>query len=125
MENIDLVFKDNGLEKIDSYYRINTGFNNMVFSINDKYILKLCTNPNRESNFLNEIKFYAENNYCFVPEIITSDITKSKIPFYYMIQKKIEGSNLYTVLSSLSKEYHKEILDNLLKYMRIIHDKAD
>ena len=55
IENIALLFEDNSLGEIDSYYRINTGFNNMVFSINDKYILKICYNPDRESNFLNEI----------------------------------------------------------------------
>lgn len=123
VEKIDILFKDNGLEKVDSYYRINAGFNNMVFSINEKYILKICTNPNRESKFFNEIKFYTENNYSFIPEIITSDITKSKIPFYYIIQEKIQGSNLYTVWSSLTKEERKEILDNLLNYMKIIHNK--
>lgn len=123
IEDINLLLEYNSIEKVRSYHRINTGFNNMVFSINDEYILKICYNPDREFNFLNEITFYKENDYSFIPEIITYDTTKSKVPFYYMIQKKIKGSNLYTVWSSLTSEERQKVLDNLLNYMKIFHSK--
>lgn len=126
MENIkilNILLEDIGLGRNNSYYRINTGFNNMVFSINEEYIVKICHNQDRETNFINEINFYNENNYDFIPEIITYDLTKNKVPFYYIIQKKIQGSNLYTLWSSLTNEERQRVLNDLLNFMKIIHSK--
>lgn len=123
VDDINTLLEDIGLGKNNYYYRINTGFNNMVFSINEEYILKICHNQDRETNFINEINFYNENNYDFIPEIITYDLTKNKVPFYYIIQKKIQGSNLYTLWSSLTNEERQRVLNNLLNCMKIIHSK--
>ena len=41
--------------------KINVGFTNTVYCINDKYIVKICTNNSNEKNFINEINFYKRN----------------------------------------------------------------
>ena len=41
--------------------KINVGFTNTIFVVNDLYIIKICTNEDNENNFKNEINFYKEN----------------------------------------------------------------
>lgn len=123
-EIINLIVKDNGIGPILKYKKINIGFNNKIFLVNDEYIIKICPNLERENHFLNEILFYLNNNYTFLPKMLCHDISKTIVPFCYMIQEKIDGCNLYSTWSSLSKIEQKNILMELLDYLKIIHSNT-
>lgn len=123
LEVINKILLMNNLEEVSSCYKINIGFNNKILSINNKYILKICYNENREIEFLKEINFYRQNNDEFIPKLIAYDYTKEEFPFCYMIQKQIVGKNLYAVWSELSFSARKQALYNLLKVMDILHHK--
>lgn len=44
---------------------INAGFNNNVFDINNKYVIKVCDNVEKENQFKVESNFYISNeNWC-------------------------------------------------------------
>ena len=60
---IDLILKNNYsiFEKINKVEKINVGFTNTIYSINDSYIVKICTNIDNEESFLKEIEFYKHN----------------------------------------------------------------
>ena len=76
--NLNL-FKENSIVK-----KINVGFTNTVYEVNDKYIVKICTNEDNEKNFENEITFYKENeSNKNIPKLYKSDTSKEIIPFYY------------------------------------------
>lgn len=46
------------IDSIKKFERIDIGYSNLVFNINDKYILKVCIKPDNEAPIINEIKFY-------------------------------------------------------------------
>ena len=41
-EIINNIFERNNLEKVGNIEKINIGFTNEIYSVNDKYILKIC-----------------------------------------------------------------------------------
>ena len=41
--------------------KINIGFINTIYSIDNKYIVKICSDINNEEQFENEINFYNSN----------------------------------------------------------------
>ena len=120
-EKLRIVAKKNGISEIVNVEKIEIGFNNLVYSINDKYILKVCNKFERETFFKNEIDFYNSTNYSFVPKLYSYDLTKEDIPFYYMIQEKIHGDNLFKIWSNLSKNEKDSILNQILEIMKVIH----
>ena len=60
---IDLILKNNYsiFGSINKVEKINVGFTNTIYSINDSYIVKICTNIDNEESFLKEIEFYKHN----------------------------------------------------------------
>ena len=67
----------NFFKEIKSIKEINAGFNNTLFNINDKYIIKVCTNKELESTFKVEYNFYESNkNNKFIPKLYKYDDSK-------------------------------------------------
>ena len=60
---IDLILKNNYsiFGSINKVEKINVGFTNTIYSINDSFIVKVCTNTNNEESFSKEIEFYKQN----------------------------------------------------------------
>lgn len=102
--------------------KINVGFTNTIFVINDLYIIKICTNKDNENNFKNEINFYKENigNNLF-PKLYVSDIGKKKVLYCYEIIEKIDGVSLYNVWHTLSNDERENIIKQLCEAMKSIH----
>ena len=113
IKDINTILKKNNI-KDNNINRINAGFTNETFNINDEYILKICKNNENEENFKNEIKFYninSENN--LIPKLITFDTTKSIVPYYYEIIEKIQGITLYNVWHKLNENEREYIMKQL------------
>jgi predicted Ser/Thr protein kinase len=89
--NIEEIFLKNNLEKLKNIEKINIGFTNEIYSINDKYILKFCKNNDNENNFEKEAYFYGLfKNKINVPKIIKYDESKKLLDKNYLIYNKIE-----------------------------------
>ena len=41
--------------------KVNVGFTNTIYSIDDSFIVKICTNSDNENAFQKEIEFYKTN----------------------------------------------------------------
>lgn len=102
--------------------RINVGFTNTIYSINDSYIVKICTNYENEDNFKKEISFYNKNkNNPSIPKLYYSNIVKNDIPFLYEIIEKVKGVSLYSVWHTLSEHKREDIIKELCQIMKQIH----
>ena len=102
--------------------KVNVGFTNTIYNINDKFIIKICTNENNRESFLNEIEFYNKNkDNDLIPVLYSSDITKETIPYYYEILQKIDGISLYNIWHNLSEEERENIVVQLTDYMKDLH----
>ena len=113
----DKIFKD-----IKNIYKINTGFTNFVYCVDDKFIIKICNNKENETNFENEIKFYKSNTgNIYIPKMYSSYITSSINDFSYEIIEKINGKTLYFVWHEFDENKRKEIIKEIVNMMKSFH----
>ena len=94
--------------------KINVGFTNTIYNINDSFIVKICTNINNEIKFQKEIDFYKtnrENN--LIPKLYYSNTDKKDIPYFYEIIEKVDGVSLYNVWHTFSEKQMEEIIKQL------------
>tara|TARA_Y100000310_G_scaffold322941_1_gene382681 strand:- start:2243 stop:3166 length:924 start_codon:yes stop_codon:yes gene_type:complete len=122
-QKLQQIFSKNNLGKIHSIKKIGIGFNNEIYSINDKFILKICKKKSNESKFKKEV--FAYNFFkdkIPVPKIIYSDTSKKILKNYFMIYYKIKGEDsLYAKWHSFNDNEKKEIIKQISKILKIIN----
>lgn len=103
--------------------KINIGFTNTIYKVNEYYIVKICTNKDNEKNFIKEIEFYKSNkDNSLIPKLFYSSIDKSDIPYLYEIIEKIEGVSLYNIWHTFSEEQREDVIRQLCEAMKQIHN---
>ena len=111
------VFGDN-----PSIEKINVGFTNTLYDIDNKYILKVCTDLNNEPSFNNEIDFYKNNiDNKYIPKLLLSDTSKIDIPYLYEVLEKVEGVSLYNVWHTLTESTREDIIKQLCTALKGFH----
>lgn len=107
--------------------KINVGFTNTIYIINDTYIVKICSNPANEDKFTNEINFYKANSHNdYIPKLYITVMNKKEVPYMYEIIEKVEGVSLYNVWHTFNDNQREEIIKQLCSAMQIIHsNKGD
>ena len=121
---IDLIVKSNeslfGTDPIIE--KINVGFTNTLYRINDSYIVKVCTDADNEEEFKKEIDFYNSNKEnTLIPKLYYSDIKKKEVPYFYEILEKVNGVSLYNVWHTYSEEQREDIIRQLCYAMKQMH----
>lgn len=105
--------------------KINVGFTNTIYNINDTFIVKICTNIDNENAFQNEINFYKtnkENN--LIPKLYYASTDKKHIPFFYEIIEKVDGVSLYNVWHTFNEQQREAIVKELCTAMKDIHSNT-
>ena len=121
---IDLIVSNNEniFGKNPKIKKINVGFTNTIYEINDSFIVKICSNVNNEENFKKEIDFYNKNNdNTLIPKLYYSNIDKKIIPYYYEIIEKIKGVSLYNVWHKYNESEREHIIKQLCAFMKQMH----
>lgn len=107
--------------------RINIGFTNTIYNVNDLYIVKICTDIDNEEEFKREIDFYSsnkDNNY--IPKLYYSSTDKKDIPYFYEIIEKLKGVSLYEVWHTYNESEREDIIRQLCDIMKMFHsNKGD
>ena len=102
--------------------KINVGFTNTLYNINDEFILKICTNIKNEEKFKKEINFYNSNkDNDLIPKLYFSSTDKSDVPYIYEILEKIDGVSLYNIWYKLNELEREEIIKQLCEAMKRFH----
>jgi len=119
---VEKIFEVHGLGKVESVVKIEIGFTNKVYLINDKFILKVCEDKSNEQKFEIEVFFYNFfKDKIPAPKISIFDKSKSIYGKFFMIYPKIEGDNLYSKWHLLSNDERKSIIKQLCDILRIIN----
>jgi len=119
---VQQIFSQNNLGLVESFEKIEIGFTNKVYSINDLYILKVCENADNEESFLREEFFYDFfKKQLPVPRIVVFDDTKKIYNKFYVIYKKIQGDNLYSKWHLMTNIDRKEIVRQLCGFLKLIN----
>jgi len=119
---ITKIFNENNITIVNEIHKLDIGFTNDIYIINDQYILKVCVDEKNEENFNRE-------SFCYdffkdmvpVPNIIVSDTSKRVINKYYMIYEKIAGDNLYSKWHLFSSEDRKHIVSQLANMINCVN----
>ena len=102
--------------------KINIGFTNTIYSVNDSYIVKICTNIDNEENFKNEIAFYQANKgNNLIPKMYYANTKKDNDLYYYEILEKVTGVSLYNVWHTYSEKQREDIIKQLCDALKEIH----
>lgn len=128
LETIHTVLSAKGLPEPAGFTKVDVGFTNTVYSIDDQYILKVCTDQNNETAFKLESQLYKHfRSLLPVPQLITYDESKSIMPNNYMLYHRIDGDNLYNVWHELTNEMRKSLIKQLCAILKTIinTDTAD
>lgn len=112
----------NLFRKNSTVSKINVGFTNTLYSVNDSFIIKICTDLNNEPKFNKEIEFYnANNDNDLIPKLYYANTDKADIPYYYEILEKINGVSLYDVWHTFNEEQREDIIKQLCEAMKQFH----
>lgn len=112
-------------KNISKVEKINVGFTNIIYNINDLFIVKICINSDNEKNFKKEIDFYKANEENdLIPKLYYFSINKEDVPYFYEILEKVEGVSLYNVWHTFSEEQREEIVEQLCIAMKQIHSNV-
>ena len=121
-EIIIKIIKKKKKKKITSIKQITSGYSRMIYQINDKYILKIVTNPIRDNSTIKEVKFLLNNNALeFIPKVIFSDFTKKSFPYVFYLERKINGESLLLKWPLLKENEKQQILVQLLEKLDKLH----
>lgn len=105
--------------------KINVGFTNTIFIINDKYVVKICTNSSNEEKFAREIEFYMNNkDNDLIPKLYYASMDKSVVPYYYEVIERIDGVSLYNVWHTLNEVQMEDIIKQLCMAMKMFHSNT-
>ena len=105
--------------------KINVGFTNTIYNINNSFIVKIYTNSNNENGFQKEIDFYKANGEnSLIPKLYYSSTDKKCIPYFYEIIEKVDGVSLYNVWHTFNEEQREEIIKQLCIAMKRIHSNT-
>ena len=105
--------------------KVNVGFTNTIYNVNDKYIVKICTRIDNEKNFKSEIDFYnANKDNKLIPKLYYASTDKTKIPYYYEVLEKVNGVSLYNVWHIFSEEQREDIIKQLCEAIKQIHSNT-
>ena len=117
------IFQEYNLGEIQSIQKIEIGFTNKVFLINNKFILKVCVDKSNEEQFEKEVFFYNFfKNQISVPQIKIFDNSKNIYDRFFTIYPKIEGDNLYSKWHLFSNEERKTIIKQLCGILKIVNE---
>lgn len=120
-ESIKIVFRYFNLEEIKEIIKLKKGFSRLVFSVNDKYVIKICVNQAKENQMQNEKDFYINNKAIYTPNLIIFDDSKKILPYIYSIEQKINGKNLFELWPKFNQTSKERFLDELVKILKLIH----
>ena len=105
-----------------SLEKINVGFTNTIYNVNDSFIVKICTDIDNESKFQSEMDFYKANETnSLIPKMYYSYTKKLEVPYYYEILEKVEGVTLYNVWHTFTEEQREDIIRQLCDAMKKMH----
>lgn len=122
-----LIAKENKnvLGKLKDIYEVNSGFNNTVFSVNNKYIIKVCTNNENEKTFDKEHEFYTKNqDNKYIPKLYKYDNSKVKVPYIYEIMEKVPGKTLYYSYYKMSEKEKEETIKRIVEVVKEFHENT-
>lgn len=98
--------------------KATTGFTNVVYFVNDEYVIKFSKNEKTAKKLQKEIGFYQTTKLTCKPKYIASGFVGDMA---YLIITKIEGYPLYKVWHTLSEDKRERLVEKICEILKQIH----
>lgn len=122
-DTLKKIFLRYDLGSINSFEKIDIGFSNEVYSVDDAYIVKVCEDAENETVFRKEAYLYdLFQDRLSAPKVIVFDESKSLHDKVFMIYSKIEGCNLYSIWHLIDDSERKDIIRQLCQILKVINE---
>ena len=120
---IRTIFAQAGLGPIASIEKIEIGFSNDVYSIDDRYILKAGRCGEDDQYLLRDIYLCdLLSDRVPAPSVIHADATRTLYPRVFMIYNRIPGRNLYSRWHLLDVAERRELTRQICEILRRINE---
>ena len=107
---------------IKSIKKIAKGFTNLLYVVNDEFVIKICFDKENEENFNKEINFYKLNkNNSYIPQLYTYFISSKNNDYSYEILEKLDGNTLYHLWHTFTEKQREKIIKELVNLMKSFH----
>jgi|LGVF01.2.fsa_nt_gb serine/threonine protein kinase len=104
----------NNIEKVE------IGFTNDVYFIDDKFVLKLLKPNTKRKKILKEIDFYKTfNHFEFIPKLAFSGVMDESD---YLIIEKLNTKSLYEFWHLINSEQRDKLVVDIVNIMKSIHN---
>lgn len=107
-------------ESVQSIEEITYGYTNKIYSINGRYILKICINKRNRENFKRASLFcqkYYESINC--PKILYSCLDSENV---WQIEEKVKGENLFFKWNELNRNEREDVIKKICIALRKVHE---
>lgn len=94
------------------------GFTNMVYFVDDKYVIKIVERDKKDEKLVKEINFYKNIKLDFIPRYIASGNVDGTT---YLIIKKIKGCSLFHIWHKLSQVQREKVVVKIVKILKCFH----
>lgn len=112
-----------GLGDVRSVHKVNVGFSHDVYSVDDRYILKVCGSEDDEVSFRKDIYLCRLlHDRIPTPEIIFADTSKAVVDRFFMVYHRIPGHNLYNRWHLLDVSGRRRIVHEICGILRLINE---
>lgn len=111
------------LPPIQNLKKVEVGFTNTVYELDNKYILKVCTDDKQnEAPFRLEAQLYGYyKDKLPVPQLIAFNDEKMLIPYTFMLYPRITGDNLYNVWHLMTVEQRRNVIKQFCDMLRTVN----
>lgn len=105
----------NNIRKSDS------GFTNIVYLVDDKYVIKVSKDAKTSKGIDKEIDFYKHNSLNFVPKYIADGQLDG---YRYLIVKQLKGQSLYKVWHKLNDSEREDLVKQIAEILSDFHKQG-
>lgn len=107
--------------KFKTITKATSGFTNVVYFIDDDFVIKLSNNSSTKILLEKEINLYKNLKIKNIPQYITSGDFED---YKYLVISKIKGKALYSIWHTLGLEERTKCVKNIAKILKEFHSQS-
>lgn len=120
MENIEIIKNILAKENIGytTLTQSTSGFTNLVYFVDDKYVIKILAKNRKPEKLEKEIAFYQSAKLDCIPSYVTSGNYEGTL---YLIITRLQGDSLYSIWHTLDNHTREDIVIKICDILNEFH----
>ncbi len=107
--------------KFTRFEKTKSGFTNLVYFVDNKFVIKLSSDDKQKKKLEKEISIYKNLNLSFIPRLVASGSYKD---FTYLIISKINGKGLFSIWHTLNENERQNIINKIANILKQFNSQS-